>query len=88
MKVGLVACCKKKLAEPADARSLYVSPLFRKASQYCEAQYDAWFILSAKYGLVAPEQIIVPYDWSLLAQGEEARTAWGRTVLAQIQARG
>jgi hypothetical protein len=88
MNVGLVACCKKKLAESAEARSLYISPLFRKASRYCEAQYDAWFILSAKYGLVAPEQIIAPYDCRLLAQGEAARAAWGRTVLAQIQARG
>lgn len=88
MNVGLVACCKQKLVEPAEAKRLYVSPLFRKASRYCAARYDAWFILSAKYGLVVPNQIIAPYDCTLLAQGKAARTAWGRAVLAQIQALG
>jgi hypothetical protein len=68
-----------RLSPPHEASRLYISPLFRKASRYCEAQYDAWFILSAKYGLVAPEQVIAPYDCSLLAHGDAARAAWGRT---------
>ena len=52
--IGLVACCKTKLAEPARAEDLYRSPLFRKARAHCLAHYARWLILSAKYGLVDP----------------------------------
>lgn len=39
-----------------------LSPLFRLQSAFVKKHYDAWRILSAKYGLVAPDEIIEPYD--------------------------
>jgi len=42
-----------------------VSPLFRKASAYAEATCDRWFILSAKHGLLAPDEVVEPYDVKL-----------------------
>jgi hypothetical protein len=88
MNVGLVACCKQKFTGSAPARQLYTSSLFRKASAYCEARYDAWFILSAKYGLVVPDQTIESYDCTLLGQSRSDRVAWGLRVVAQIKDRG
>ncbi len=88
MIVGLVACCKQKLAGPAPARQVYTSALFRKASGYCEARYDSWFILSAKHGLVAPDQTIEPYDCTLPRQKRTDRRAWGLRVVEQIKERG
>jgi len=86
--IGLVACCKTKLAEPAKAQDLYCSPLFRKAKAYCLAHYPRWFILSAKYGVVDPGEIIAPYDCTLLAQGKVARAKWGQLVYRQFVALG
>jgi hypothetical protein len=88
MNVGLVACCKQKLTGSAPARRLYTSSLFRKASAYCEVRYDAWFILSAKYGLVAPDLTIESYDCTLLGQKKADRVAWGLRVVEQIKDRG
>lgn len=40
-----------------------------------------WFILSAKYGLVAPEERIEPYELYLPATSASYRASWGiRTV--------
>ncbi|MFJ7976654.1 DUF6884 domain-containing protein [Peribacillus sp. NPDC096379] len=40
--------------------------MFSKAVKYIEQNnYDNWFILSAKYGLLSKEQMIVPYDLTL-----------------------
>ena len=86
--IGLVACCKSKLAEPARAEDLYRSPLFRKARAYCLAHYPRWFILSAKFGLVDPGQIIAPYDCTLLDQDKSARVEWGQLVYRQLAALG
>lgn len=86
--IGLVACCKTKLAEPARAEELYCSPLFRKARAYCLAHYHRWFILSAKYGLVEPGQVIAPYDCTLLDQDRKARARWGLRVFSQLAALG
>jgi hypothetical protein len=83
--VGLVACGKQKLAAPAEARLLYVSPLFRKASAYATATYDRWFILSARHGLLVPDQVIAPYDLSLRHLSRAERRHWAAAVLAEIE---
>lgn len=61
-RVGLVGCASAKLSRPAPARDLYTSALFRKASAYAERECDLWFILSAKHGLLDPDEVIEPYD--------------------------
>jgi hypothetical protein len=86
--IGLVACCKTKLAEPTRADDLYRSPLFRKAKTYCLSHYSRWFILSAKLGLVDPGQVIAPYDCTLLDQDKPARAKWGQLVYRQLSALG
>src|SRR3546814_14699200 len=63
--VFLVACVAAKLDRPAPARDLYASPWFQKARAYVERQGGAWFILSAKHGLIAPETVIAPYAETL-----------------------
>lgn len=86
--IGLVACCKTKLDRPASAEDLYCSVLFRMARAYCVAHYAKWFILSAKYGLVNPTQVIAPYDCTLVGQKRSAREEWGRRVCHQLEALG
>src|SRR3546814_2674569 len=60
-------------SRPAPARDLYASPWFQKARAYVERQGGAWFILSAKHGLIAPETVIARYDETLGAMKAGAR---------------
>jgi hypothetical protein len=79
--VFLVACVAAKLDRPAPARDLYASPWFQKARAYVERQGGAWFILSAKHGLIAPETVIARYDETLGAMKAGARRLWGARVI-------
>jgi hypothetical protein len=83
--IGLVACCKKKLSVPSKAEDLYISSLFRHASLYCKQQYKSWFILSAMYGLIAPSELIEPYNITLKEKTRLERQEWGRNVFEQLR---
>jgi DGQHR domain-containing protein len=86
--IGLVGCSRRKGAHVAPARELYTSPLFRLASRYCAASYDLWFVLSARHGLVDPEQVLEPYDTVLRGLDRASRDAWACRVVSQLQQRG
>lgn len=86
LTVGLVSCSKAKLPHAAEARDLYVSPLFRLARSVCEKRFDEWAILSAKFGLVLPDQVIEPYDVTLSKLPAERRKAWAMDVEHTIRA--
>jgi hypothetical protein len=68
----VVACGADKGSAAAPARELYTSPNFRHMLAAAEAEAVATerdtntpaavLILSARYGLVAPEEVLAPYD--------------------------
>jgi hypothetical protein len=68
------------------ARDLYISPLFRAARAYAERRYgpERWFILSARHGLVRPDQLLAPYDLSLRQLTPTERAAWGDRVAIEL----
>lgn len=82
--VYLVSCVSRKQERACAARDLYVSDLFRKARRYVEASGCPWFILSAEYGLVAPGQVIEPYERTLNTMGVADRRTWAELVDAQL----
>src|SRR5262245_9344297 len=84
LTVGLVACAKAKADGPRRADELYVSPLFRKAADYCRRHYDAWFVLSALHGLLEPGRVVGPYEHTLVGQAKSHRRQWAAAVVAQI----
>lgn len=83
-KIALVACVKTKKPVPMPAQDLYCSDWFRKASAYAMRVADEWYILSAKYGLVAPDTVIEPYDETLNKMPAAARRAWARRVSKEL----
>lgn len=87
MSLYLVSCVSRKMPVPAPAKDLYTSQLFRKARIYVENLGQPWLILSAKYGLVSPEQVITPYDLTLNTMGTSERRRWAEGVLSQLQPR-
>jgi hypothetical protein len=82
--IYLVSCVSQKQEQPCAARELYISDLFRKARRYAEASGCPWFILSAEHGLIAPDQVIAPYERTLNTMGVVDRRAWGERVAAQL----
>lgn len=83
--VLLVTCVKGKLATPAAARDLYVSTLFTKEREYAERLGVPWFILSAKHGLVAPDEWLAPYERYLPDTPTSYRAAWGTWTAERLE---
>jgi hypothetical protein len=83
----LVGCVKSKVDHSAQARELYTSALFRKERTYAEAAGVPWFILSAEHGLVAPSQVIEPYELHLSSAMRSYRVAWGERVVTDLESR-
>jgi hypothetical protein len=83
----LVSCVSQKLSEPAPARLLYRSEWFNKVRTLVEAQKADWLILSALYGIVAPDTCIAPYEKTLNTAGVVERREWAENVRRQLAAR-
>ncbi|MEC5425868.1 hypothetical protein QGM71_20650 [Virgibacillus sp. C22-A2] len=86
-KIALLSCTKSKQTYPCEAREMYdTSNLFKKARAYVEmTEYDDWFILSAKYGLLNKETLIEPYDITLLTMNAKERKVWSENVYSQLK---
>lgn len=63
--VIVLSCCSTKLPHPAPARDLYQSAFFRNLKAFCEKTGAPWYINSAKYGLLHPDDVIEPYNLCL-----------------------
>jgi hypothetical protein len=79
----LISCVTQKRKQACPARDLYVSDWFLKARHYTEASGCRWFILSAEYGLVAPDQVIAPYERTLNTMRVAECRAWAERVSEQ-----
>ncbi len=84
-RIGLVGCVKSKRGSAAPAADLYTSALFHGRRRWVEASCSRWYILSAKHGLVAPSEMLDPYDETLTTKGSGERRAWADRVLAQLR---
>jgi cytoplasmic iron level regulating protein YaaA (DUF328/UPF0246 family) len=80
----LVSCVNQKLSEPAPARLLYQSEWFTKVRILVETQKADWLILSALYGVVAPDTTIAPYEKTLKSAGVAERRVWAENVRRQL----
>jgi hypothetical protein len=83
--IALISCVKSKRNMPCAAKDMYVSPLFAKMMAYAislKAEYI--FILSAKYGLLALDTIIEPYEQTLNKMKISERTTWAKNVLDDL----
>lgn len=84
MTLNLVGCGKQKLDHAAPARELYTGSLFRAARRYVESRAEPWLIVSAKYGIVRPYDVLEPYEQSLTRR---ERDVWAAKVAAEVVAR-
>jgi len=86
--LGLISCTKKKQNYPCKAIEMYsASDLFRKAYAYAVKKYDFVAILSAKYGLLFPDDKIEPYDLTLKDMSSKEVKEWSEKVFDQLNCR-
>ena len=87
MKIAFVSCTKLKANYSCITRDMYKrSILFNKAVRFIEQQdYDNWYVLSAKYGLLKKDDHIEPYDLTLNNMKASDRKKWSELVLRQIE---
>jgi len=84
--LGLISCSSLKQDYPCKASEMYqASDLFKKAYSYATKNYDFVAILSAKYGLLFPDDKIEPYDLTLNTMKSQPRKNWAEKVFAQMQ---
>ena len=84
-RIGLVGCVKSKRGSAAPAADLYTSALFHGRRRWVEASCSRWYVLSAKHGLVAPDEMLDPYDETLTTKGSRERRAWADRALVQLR---
>ena len=63
-----MTCVKEKLSGSQKAKDLYISDLFKKMRHFVEIHDYDWRIISAKHGLIDPEDIIESYEDESLDQ--------------------
>jgi hypothetical protein len=84
-RIALISCSKRKKSNPCPASELYsASLLFSLLYKYAKANADRVYIISAKHGLVAEDEILEPYDETLNAKPAAERRAWAQWVLNQL----
>lgn len=80
-----MSCVSKKQLGIHKANDLYISDWFKKSRTYVENNnYDKWYILSAQYYLVDPEQELEYYEMYLPKQSKEYKKEWGIKVSEQL----
>lgn len=87
MRIGLIGCVKSKAATSAPAAELYTSALFRGRRAAVERSCDRWFVLSALHGLVAPDEVLEPYDLAMASLSVVDRRRWSFGVLGTLRER-
>ena len=85
--VFLVSCVGKKRARTCAAKDLYISDWFLKARAYVEKRGGPWYILSAKYGLLDPEEEVAHYEVTLNTMAISERRDWAQRVFKALATR-
>ncbi len=86
-----VQCVGGKIGENENrtykAREIYDSPWFKKARHHAEKSKIEWYILSAKHGLLHPDEEIYWYNDTLNEKSANERKIWAAKVLGQVEDR-
>lgn len=85
-RIVLISCVSQKLPHRAKAKDLYVSTFFKLNVKYANSlSPDEIYILSAKYGLLALENKIEPYEQTLNNMRTDEIKEWANRVLQQLK---
>ncbi len=86
MVISLISCTSSKKPYKCEAREQYSESLrFRLAYSIAKRISDKVLILSAKYGLIAEDTLIEPYNETLKDKNVYERRRWAEQVLFQLK---
>ena len=83
--VLLLGCVKLTASSQQVAKDRSASDLFGKRLRYADERGLPWFVLSAKHGLLRPDDVVTPYDVEFKAQPAGYRSAWGAWVIERLR---
>ena len=94
-KLAIISCKAKKKDYTCPANEMYSdSPQFKYQMGFIKEYYDDYRILSLKYGVITPDEIIEPYNLTLTKQNninssaptisEESKKRWATKAKKQI----
>lgn len=82
--ICLIACGKKKRTYPCRAMDMYIGTLFRARLAFAEMKQYTIYIISAKYGLLRPTDIISPYNKTMNNASQKEQKAWAFKVITAL----
>lgn len=82
--VLLVSCGKRKSNVTCKAKDMYNSCRFQTLKMIAETNNIKWHIMSAKYGLLSPNEIIDPYDLCITDCSSEYKKQWAAKMLKTL----
>jgi hypothetical protein len=83
-RVVLIGSSGATADAPDAVGRLFRSDGFASARQHAVHSRLPWFVLSAKHGLLDPDEVISPYGTQIDDQPAAYRSAWGEWVVAQL----
>ncbi len=83
--LAIISCSKSKLAGPQRVRELYTGDTFKLAVKAAEVLAERWVVISARHGVLHPEDIIESYDESVMTKSRRQREQWGQHVSRQLK---
>ncbi|HET8906443.1 MAG TPA: hypothetical protein VFN11_05710 [Ktedonobacterales bacterium] len=84
----MVAASKRRRGGVARAREQFdLSPVFRRARDYCDRAYSEWYVLSTVYLLAQPNQVIGADEPALRVMNPAKRAAWAEAIAQQLRQR-
>lgn len=87
-RIALISCTSLKENYRCPAKELYFkSPTFRLAYAFAEIVADHTYILSAKYGLVSIDDILAPYNETLLDKTDEQKKNGAMKLYLSLRAK-
>lgn len=85
-QIGLVAAAKARRGGILRARDQFdLSPVFRRARDYCDRAGMEWYILSGSHHLLSPQQVIGPDDAFVHMLSADERATWAAAVCQRLR---
>jgi hypothetical protein len=83
--LAIIPCTSQKADEPGPARDVWTGVHFQLTLMHAEEFYDRTVIMSFKYGLITPDDLIEPYDMNIHKEPLKVRVQWKRMMMQHIQ---
>ena len=83
-RVVLIGSSGDVATSPRRADVLFESTVFATAREHALRSGRPWFVLSAKHGLLDPDDVVGPYDVQMDERSASYRAAWAEWVVVQL----